>query len=107
MKKRMGSAAEVGARIALPQQSSESTEQQNDELEQVASDISSALRLEETVLRRPVPIPSRTKRAKAGVHTNPLNKTRSLCNAVSLSPEVLSQVITTLGCFILGTMLKK
>lgn len=47
--------------------------------------------------RRPVPAPRRTGRANAGMHSNPFNEPRSTCNSVSLSPEVFSQVLTSLG----------
>lgn len=49
------------------------------------------------VSRRPVPTPRKTHRPNAGVHSNPFNEPRSVCNSTSLSPEVFSQVLTSLG----------
>lgn len=72
------------------------TEQQ-DEPKQFRDDTSASLRVEETVQKKPVPTPRRTKRANAGVHSNPFNEPRSACDTVSLSPEVFSQVLTSLG----------
>ncbi len=66
------------------------------EPKQFMPDTSAALRVEEPVLKKPVPTPRRTKRVK-GVHSNPFNEPKSACNAVSLSPEVFSQVLTSLG----------
>lgn len=45
----------------------------------------------------PVPAPRRTLRANAGVHLNPNNVPMSACNAISLSPYVLSQLLTSMG----------
>ncbi|XP_042079036.1 uncharacterized protein LOC121814904 [Haplochromis burtoni] len=41
----------------------------------------------------PTPATRRSRRETAGVHTNPFNLPRSACNAVSFSPDVLSQVL--------------
>lgn len=94
----IGSSAEEDE--ALVDQSSfvsTSSEQKDSMPVQIAPDTSRALEVEEPVLRRPVPTPRRTKRANAGLHSNPFNEPRSACNAVSLSPEVFSQVLTSLG----------
>ncbi len=46
--------------------------------------------------KRPVPTPRMTNRANAGMHSNRFHEVRSVCNSVSLSPEVFSQVLTSL-----------
>uniref|UniRef100_A0A669EIZ6 Gypsy retrotransposon integrase-like protein 1 n=1 Tax=Oreochromis niloticus TaxID=8128 RepID=A0A669EIZ6_ORENI len=45
----------------------------------------------------PTPVPRRSKRANAGVHSNPYNVPVSACHAITLSPEVLSQLLTNMG----------
>ncbi len=45
----------------------------------------------------PVPAVRRNKRATAGVHTNPFHAPRSACNAVSVSTDMVSQVLTSIG----------
>lgn len=45
----------------------------------------------------PTPVPRRSKRANAGVHSNPYHVPVSACHAITLSPEVLSQLLTNLG----------
>ncbi|XP_028290920.1 uncharacterized protein LOC114454569 [Gouania willdenowi] len=45
----------------------------------------------------PVPAPRKTLRSNAGVHSNPHHIPRSACNAVSLTPDVLSQLLTNMG----------
>ncbi len=47
--------------------------------------------------KRPVLTPRRTNRANAGMHSNLFHEPRSVCNSVSLSHEVFSQVLTSLG----------
>lgn len=47
--------------------------------------------------KRPVSTPRKTSRANAGMHSNLFHEPRSVCNSVSLSPEVFSQVLTSLG----------
>lgn len=95
--KQIGSPAEDEALMDQSSLVLASTEQKDYVPEQIAPDTSRALEVEEPVLRRPVPTPRRTKRANAGLHSNPFNEPRSVCNAVSLSPEVFSQVLTSLG----------
>lgn len=56
---------------------------------------SSSSRDEEVTV--PVPAPRRTKKANAGAHSNPHHVPRSACNAISLSPDVLSQLLTSMG----------
>lgn len=41
----------------------------------------------------PVPVPRRSRRDTAGKNSNPHNLPRSVCNAVSFSPDILSQVL--------------
>lgn len=41
----------------------------------------------------PTPVPRRSKRQTAGKHSNPNNLPKSVCNAVSFSPDILSQVL--------------
>ncbi len=50
-------------------------------------------------VQREVPVPAvrRSKRATAGVHTNPFHAPRSACNAVSISTDMVSQVLTSIG----------
>ncbi|RXN06967.1 Retrovirus-related Pol poly from transposon [Labeo rohita] len=45
----------------------------------------------------PVPVVRRSKRATAGVHTNPFHAPRSACHAVSVSTDMVSQVLTSIG----------
>uniref|UniRef100_A0A3P9MIP6 Gypsy retrotransposon integrase-like protein 1 n=1 Tax=Oryzias latipes TaxID=8090 RepID=A0A3P9MIP6_ORYLA len=45
----------------------------------------------------PVPAPRRSQRATAGLHSNPHHLPRSTCNAISLSPDVLSQLLINVG----------
>lgn len=45
----------------------------------------------------PVPAVRRSKRATAGVHTNPFRAPRSACHAVSVSTDMVSQVLASLG----------
>ncbi|KAL0147914.1 hypothetical protein M9458_056791, partial [Cirrhinus mrigala] len=49
-------------------------ELQDSEPKQAVPDVSPVLRVEEPVLKKPVPTPRRTKRANAGVHSNPFNE---------------------------------
>ncbi|XP_073669631.1 uncharacterized protein [Paramisgurnus dabryanus] len=76
---------------------SASTEQKDSVSERFAAIANRAPEVEKPVLERPVPMPRRSKRANAGLHSNLFNEPRSACNAVSLSPEVFSQVLTSLG----------
>ncbi len=50
-------------------------------------------------VHREVPVPAvhRSKRANAGVHTNPFHAPRSTCNAVNVSTDMVSQVLTSIG----------
>ncbi len=50
-------------------------------------------------VHREVPVPAvrRSKRATAGVHTNPFHAPRSTCNAVNVSTDMVSQVLTSIG----------
>lgn len=57
--------------------------------------------------RRPVPAPRRTSRPNAGMHSNPFNEPRSACNSVSLSSEVFSQVLTSLGSVLFREAVKE
>ncbi|XP_051273029.1 uncharacterized protein LOC127373010 [Dicentrarchus labrax] len=43
----------------------------------------------------PIPPPRRSQRATAGINKNPFHLPMSACNAVSLSPDVFSQVLTS------------
>lgn len=43
--------------------------------------------------RIPVPVPRRSQRQTAGKHSNPYSLPKSVCNAVSFTPDVLSQVL--------------
>ncbi|ROL47075.1 hypothetical protein DPX16_18873 [Anabarilius grahami] len=45
----------------------------------------------------PVPAVRRSKRSTAGVHTNPFHAPRSACHAVSVSTDMVSQVLTSIG----------
>lgn len=45
----------------------------------------------------PTPAVRRSKRANAGSHSNPYHLPKSACNAVSVSTEMASQVLTSLG----------
>lgn len=45
----------------------------------------------------PTPVPRRSQRANAGVHSNPYHVPVSACHAITLSPEVLSQLLTNMG----------
>lgn len=45
----------------------------------------------------PVPTPCRALRGNAGAHSNPQHILRSACNTISLSPDVLSQLLTSMG----------
>lgn len=45
----------------------------------------------------PVPAVRRSKRSTAGVHTNPFHAPRSACHAVSVSPDMVSQLLTSIG----------
>lgn len=48
---------------------------------------------ESTHVDAPCPSPRRTQRSTAGVHSNPNKLPKSVCNAVSLSPDILSKVL--------------
>ncbi|XP_043112873.1 uncharacterized protein LOC122357538 [Puntigrus tetrazona] len=50
-------------------------------------------RAENTQVDAPHPTPRRTQRSNAGVHSNPNRLPKSSCNAVSFTPDVLSQVL--------------
>ncbi len=50
-------------------------------------------RAESTHVEAPLPTPRRTQRSTAGVHSNPSRLPKCACNAVSFSPDVLSQVL--------------
>ncbi len=50
-------------------------------------------RAESTHVDAPLPTPRRTQRSTAGAHSNPNRLPTSACNAVSFSPDVLSQVL--------------
>lgn len=45
----------------------------------------------------PVPAPRRSQRANAGVHSNPHRLPTSACNAITLSPDALSQLLSSMG----------
>lgn len=51
----------------------------------------------EAGMTAPVPAPRRTVRANARVHSNPHHDPKSARNAISLSPDVLSQLLTSMG----------
>ncbi|KAM9501779.1 uncharacterized protein Hap1MRO34_013895 [Clarias gariepinus] len=53
-----------------------------------------------------VPCPSvrRTQRTTAGVHTNPHRLPQSACNAVSFSPDILSQVLAGMVLYTTGQL---
>ncbi len=44
-----------------------------------------------------VPVPRRTLRENAGVHSNPHRVSRSACSTISLSPDGLSYLLTSMG----------
>ncbi len=95
--KQIGSSSAEGEVLEdQPELILEDTEPRDTEPEQFMPDTSAALRVEEPMLKKPVPTLRRTKRANAGEHSNPFNEPRSACDAVSLSPEVFSQVLTSL-----------
>ncbi|XP_043076463.1 uncharacterized protein LOC122325488 [Puntigrus tetrazona] len=50
-------------------------------------------RAENTQVDAPDPTPVETQRSNAGVHSNPNRLPKSSCNAVSFTPDVLSQVL--------------
>lgn len=52
----------------------------------------------------PTPATRKSRRETAGVHSNPFNLPRSACNAVSFSPDILSQVLA--GMVLYTTKLK-
>ncbi len=60
------------------------TKMRDTEPKQFMPDTSAALRVEEPVLKKPVPTPRRTKRANAGEHSNPFNKPE-VCMRCSLT----------------------
>ncbi|XP_016323325.1 uncharacterized protein LOC107673957 [Sinocyclocheilus anshuiensis] len=52
----------------------------------------------------PHPTPRRTQRPTAGVHGNPNRLPKSACNAVSFSPDVLSQVLAGMVLYTSGKL---
>lgn len=52
----------------------------------------------------PIPPPRRSPRATAGIHKNPFHLPRSACNAVSISPDVLSQVLAGMVLYTSGAL---
>lgn len=52
----------------------------------------------------PHPMPRRTQRSTAGVHGNPNRLPKSACNAVSFSPDVLSQVLAGMVLYTSGKL---
>lgn len=89
--------ANDGALVDQSNLVSASTEQKDSVSERFAAIANRTPEVDKPVLERPVPMPRRSKRANAGLHSNLFNEPRSACNAVSLSPEVFSQVLTSLG----------
>ena len=55
----------------------------------------------------PVPAPRRTQRTNAGMHSNPYNDPKSACNAILLSPEMLSQLLTSMGALFFREALRE
>ena len=45
----------------------------------------------------PTPAIRKSKRETAGTHPNPFHLPKSACNAVSVSTDMVSQVLTSLG----------
>ncbi|KAL1266287.1 hypothetical protein QQF64_001962 [Cirrhinus molitorella] len=60
----------------------------------------------EESVKSAVPCPSerRTQRTSAGVHSNPNRLPKSACNAVSFSPDVLSQVLAGMVLYTTGRL---
>lgn len=52
----------------------------------------------------PCPTPRRTPRVSAGVHSNPDRLPKSACNAVTFSPDVLSQVLAGMVLYTSGKL---
>lgn len=52
----------------------------------------------------PSPFPRRSQRSTAGVHNNPDRLPKSACNAVSFSPDVLSQVLAGIVLYTSGKL---
>lgn len=52
----------------------------------------------------PCPVPRRSQRSTAGVHHNPDRLPKSACNAVSFSPDVLSQVLAGIVLYTSGKL---
>ena len=48
-------------------------------------------------VQAPIPALRRSLRTNAGVHLNPRRLPRSACNAITLSPDALSQLLTSMG----------
>ncbi|KAL1256563.1 hypothetical protein QQF64_012108 [Cirrhinus molitorella] len=57
-----------------------------------------------TQLNVPRPEPRRTQRSTAGVHTNPSRLPKSACNSLTLSPDVLSQVLAGMVLYTSGKL---
>lgn len=57
-------------------------------------------------LRSNLPL-RRTSRATAGVHTNPFNLPRSTCNAVAVSTEMVSQVLSSISAVLFEKALQE
>lgn len=52
----------------------------------------------------PYPAVRKTPRTTAGVHSNPNRLPKSTCNAVSFSPDVLSQVLAGMVLYSTGKL---
>lgn len=61
-------------------------------------------RLEGAPIDTPHPMPRRSQRSMAGVHNNPNRLPKSACNAVSFSPDVLSQVLANIVLYTSGKL---
>ncbi|KAK3517143.1 hypothetical protein QTP86_019142, partial [Hemibagrus guttatus] len=55
-------------------------------------------------LEVPCPVICKTQRTTAGAHSNPYRLPRSVCNAVSFSPDVLSQVLARMILYTTGQL---
>ncbi|XP_057194088.1 protein NYNRIN-like [Triplophysa rosa] len=58
----------------------------------------------ECLVKVPCPTPRRTPRASAGVHGNPNRLPKTACNAVTFTPDVLSQVLAGMVLYTSGKL---
>ena len=61
----------------------------------------------EVKVTAPTPAPRRSQRANAGVHSNPLRIPMSACTAITLSPDALSQLLSSMGAVFFREVVKE